>query len=105
MAAKFVASKAEFVRRGFVCTGSEFIPKHNVSRRREESFQLQEIRGGPPGGRGRSGHTRTWAKRAHLEFAQSVGIIVKVLDFMVFWRHGCHEYVFGWSSEFPPWAR
>ena len=63
LAAEFVASKAEFVTGCFVCTGSEFFPKHSVSRRREASFQLQEIRGGLPGGQGRSGHTSLEPKR------------------------------------------
>ena len=63
LAAEFVASKAEFVTGCFVCTGSEFFPKHSVLRRREASFQLQEIRGGPPGGQGHSGHTSLGPKR------------------------------------------
>ena len=83
-AAQFVASKAEFVSRGFVCTGSEFIPKHSVSRRREESFQLQEIRRGPLGGQARSGHTCPWAKKVYLEIVKEFGIKVKVLCFTAF---------------------
>ena len=81
---KLVTRKAEFRSRRFVCTGSELFPKHSVSRRREERFQLQEIRGDPPGGRGRSGHTCPPAKRAHLEFAKEFGIKVKVLYFIAF---------------------
>ena len=84
LAAQFVASKAEFVSRGFVCTGSEFIPKHSVSRRREESFQLQEIRRGPLGGQARSGHTCPWAKKVYLEIVKEFGIKVKVLCFTAF---------------------
>ena len=52
LAAESVASKAEFRSRRFVCTGSEFFPKHIVLPAREDSFQLQEIIGGPPGGHG-----------------------------------------------------
>ena len=81
---KFVTRKAEFRSRRFVCTGSDFSPKHSVSRRREESFQLQEIRGGPPGGQGPSGHICPRAKRAPLEFAKEFGIRVKVLHFTSF---------------------
>ena len=81
---KFMTRKGEFRSRRFVCTGSELFPKHSVSRRREERFQLQESRGGPPGGRGRSGHTCPWAKSAHLEFVKEFGIWVKVLDFIGF---------------------
>ena len=84
MAAQFVASKAEFVSRGFVGTGSEFIPKHSVSRRREERFQLQEIRRGPLGGQARSGHTCPWAKKVYLEIVKEFGIKVKVLHFTAF---------------------
>ena len=84
MAAKIVASKAEFVGRGFVCTGSEFFTKHSVSRRQEAHFQLQEIRRGPLGGQARSGHTCPWAKKVYLEIVKEVGIKVKVLRFTAF---------------------
>ena len=84
MPPEFVTRKAEFRSRRFVWTKSKVFPKHSVSRRREDSFQLQEIRDGPPDGRGRSGHTCPWAKRAHLEFAKEFGIKVKVLYFIVF---------------------
>ena len=84
LAAQFVASRAAFVSRGFLCTGSKFIPKHSVSRRREESFQLQEIRRGPLGGQARSGHTCPWAKKVYLEIVKEFGIKVKVLRFTAF---------------------
>ena len=61
-----------------------FFAKHTVSRRREDSFQLQEIRGGPHGGQGRSGHIGPRIKRAHLEFAKEFGIKAKVLYFTAF---------------------
>ena len=79
LAARAVACKVELRSRRFVCTGSEFFPKHSVSSRREASFQLQKIRGGPPHGRGRSGHICSWAKRVHLESAKEFGISVKAL--------------------------
>ena len=84
MAAEFVASKAEFVTGCFVCTGSEIFPKHSVSRRREARFQLQEIKGGPPGGRARSGHMLPWAKKAYLEIVKEFRIKIKVSSFIEF---------------------
>ena len=101
LAAEFVASKAEFVTGCFVCTGSEFFPKHSVSRRREESFQLQEIRRGPLGGQARSGHTCPWAKKVYLEIVKEFGIKVKVLCFTAFWRRGCHSSFFLSVWQFP----
>ena len=68
----------------FVREGDDFFPKHIVSPAREDSFQLQEIFGGPLGARGRSGHTSPSAKRAHLELAKEFGISVKVLHFIAF---------------------
>ena len=79
-----MASKGELRSRRFVCTGSKFLSKHSVSPRREESFQLQEIKDGPPGGWAPSGHTCPWAKMVYLETVKEFGIKVKVLRFTAF---------------------
>ena len=67
--------------------GKGVFSKDSVSRRREASFFQQEIRGGPLGGQGRSGHIFPRVKRAYnlyLEFAKVFGIKAKVLHFIAF---------------------
>ena len=52
--------KADFVSRRFVCTGSEFFPKHSVSPARDETKFRWRSGLVHPDGLGRSRHMRPW---------------------------------------------